>query len=123
MGQQTIRIYLILNGLQSLGIAFFSATYSLFLLAQGLNLFEMNLVNGAFMATLLIAEVPTGAVADTWGRKVSYVASTLLLATSMFAYANAHSFWTCVFAEVIGAIGTGRSPRYSGAQAKSVRPP
>lgn len=105
MAKRTIRLYLILGGMQAFGIAFFSATYSLFLLSQGLNLFEMNLVNAAFMATLLIAEIPTGAVADTWGRKVSYVASVLFYSISMFAYASAHSFWTCVLAEVIGAIG------------------
>lgn len=105
MAKRTIRLYLILGGMQAFGIAFFSATYSLFLLSRGLNLFEMNLVNAAFMTTLLIAEVPTGAVADTWGRKISYVASTLFYSLSMFAYAGAHSFWTCVFAEVIGAIG------------------
>jgi hypothetical protein len=37
----------------------------------GLNLTEVTLNDSAFWITMALTEVPTGAVADTWGRKQS----------------------------------------------------
>ncbi len=50
-------------------------------------------MNAVFMITLLMAEVPTGAVADTWGRKASFIAACVLLGNGMFLYYASYSFW------------------------------
>jgi MFS family permease len=97
--------YYFLTGSFSVALSFFFSTYSVFLISKGLNLFEINLVNCFFVGGVFLMEVPTGAYADVLGRKNSFVAACFILAGSMFLYYGAHSFWTCVLAEVVGAVG------------------
>ncbi len=105
MTKQTIRLYLFLALVRGLGISFISATYVIFLTSRGLNLFEVNLVNLVFFATLFICEIPTGAIADVFGRKISFVCSCFLFCLGMFVYALSKSFWGFALAEAISAIG------------------
>lgn len=105
MVRTTILYYLGLKAAFQFGLTFITATYVIFLITRGLNLFEVNLVNMAFFATMLLFEIPTGAVADVFGRKVSFVASCFIFATGMFMYSAAHSFWGFVAAEMTSAIG------------------
>ena len=81
------------------------STYSVFLMAKGLNLFEINLVNCFFMAGVFLMEIPTGAYADVLGRKTSFVASCFVAGVGMLAYYMAEGFWGCVVAELIVAVG------------------
>lgn len=105
MVKQTIYIYLFFTVLFNMAISFIGATYVMFLLSHGLNLFEVGLVNAVFFTTLIICEIPTGIFADIFGRKVSYVLSYFLLSLSMFVYAGSGSFFWFAVAEAIGAIG------------------
>ena len=86
--------------------AFFFATYQLFLKGLGLNLLEINLVNCFFGLGIMFFEVPTGAVADIWGRKISVVIGCLLMGISFGAYYFSTNFWQCVGAELLGALGS-----------------
>jgi len=103
--KETIWLYFLFTMATSLGMSFISAIYVMFLISRGLNLFEINIVNFVFFTTLFICEVPTGAVADVFGRKVSYVCSCFLFSLSMFVYAISTSFWGFVLAEIIAAVG------------------
>jgi len=103
--KRTVKTYWIVWGIRELGASFFATTYVLFLLARGLNLFEANLVNVVFFATLFLFEIPTGVVADVWGRKISTVIAYGVTALSMGLYFFANSFLTCAIAEAVGAIG------------------
>jgi hypothetical protein len=47
----------------------------LFLLGVGLSFFEVFVANAAFSAGMVLFEVPTGVVADTLGRRVSFLLS------------------------------------------------
>jgi MFS family permease len=105
VAKRTIRQYLILTGLHRFGIGFIAAIYVTFLISKGLNLFEVNMINFIFFTTLFICEIPTGAFADVFGRKTSYVAACLLYATSMFVYGMSDTFWGFGLAEIIGAVG------------------
>ncbi|MDO8507262.1 MAG: MFS transporter [bacterium] len=104
MVKQTIRLYLLLKVVMALGISFISATYVMFLISKGLNLFEVNLVNCVFFTTLFICEIPTGVVADVFGRKVSFIISCFLFSISLFVYAGSNGIWFFVLAEAIGAV-------------------
>lgn len=77
----------------------------MFLMAKGLNLLEINLVNFVFFGTLFIFEIPTGAFADVFGRKLSFVISCFLFAIGLIIYAYATSFWWFALGETISAIG------------------
>lgn len=105
MIRNTIRLYLLLKALSTFGVSFISAVYVTFLITRGLDLFQVNLVNAVFFATMFLFEIPTGAIADVFGRKVSYVASCLLWGISMFLYSGANSFWGFATAEMVAAVG------------------
>jgi MFS family permease len=104
--RETIRHYLLLRSVSAFGVSFIAAVYATFLISKGLNLFEVNLVNFFYFATLFICEVPTGAFADVFGRKLSFVISCTLFAFGMFIYCQADSFWEFVAAEIVAAVGT-----------------
>lgn len=102
---KSIRLFLALSVMERLSISFIFSCYMLFLQANGLNLFEANLVNCAFFITLFLCEIPTGAIADVFGRKRSYVLSLLLHGLSLLIYAGSSTLTGFIIAEIIGAIG------------------
>src|SRR3989344_3476197 len=79
-------IYLFLIAGNTLAASFIWGINTIFLLDAGLSNFEAFLVNAFFTVGQVIFEVPTGIVADTWGRRTSYLLGTLTLATSTFLY-------------------------------------
>lgn len=83
----------------------FFATYILFLLSHGLNLFEANLVNTTFMVSNTILESPTGYIADRWGQKRSHIAGVLFFSLGMFIYGVSGTVWGFVTAEIVAAAG------------------
>lgn len=105
MVERTIRCYLALAAIRSFGISLIGSTYVIFLLRHGLTIFEAQLVNLCFYVTLVLFEVPTGILADVFGRKASFVGSCFLYGASMVMYWRADSFWGFVGAEIVAAIG------------------
>jgi MFS family permease len=85
-GRRVQRIYLLLTLLSTLAASFIWGINTLFLLDAGLNNVQAFAANAFFTAGMVIFEVPTGVVADTWGRRISYLlgAATLLLSTLLY---------------------------------------
>lgn len=102
--RQTIRLFFVLSSVTGFGASFFFATYVMFLNANHLNPLEVNLVNFFFYATIFCFEIPTGAVADIFGRKPSYVISCFLLGISFLLYAFSDCFIEFVASEIVGAV-------------------
>lgn len=99
------RNYLIFSFLLSLTSAFCFVTYIPFLVSHGMNLWQINVINSFFMATIILMEMPTGSFADKFGRHRSLTVSCFILALSYFSYQGANSFWIFIFAEVVAGIG------------------
>src|SRR4026209_872452 len=59
---------------------------TIFLLDAGLSNLEAFAANAFFTAGMMVFEIPTGIVADTWGRRVSYLLGTLTLAGATLLY-------------------------------------
>jgi len=59
---------------------------TLFLLGAGLSFFEVFVANAAFSAGMVLFEVPTGVVADTLGRRVSFLLSLVVLSATTLLY-------------------------------------
>ena len=80
------RTYLVLTALTTLAASFIWGINTLFLLDAGLSNAEAFAANAFFTLGQVIFEVPTGVVADTRGRRFSYLlgALTLLLATLLY---------------------------------------
>ncbi|MWB99150.1 MFS transporter [Agromyces seonyuensis] len=79
-------VYLILLTGNTLAASFIWGVNTLFLLDAGLTNFEAFAANAFFSLGMLVFEVPTGVVADMWGRRVSYLLGTLTLATTTALY-------------------------------------
>ncbi|MEI6552934.1 MAG: MFS transporter [bacterium] len=105
MNKRTIVQYLTLMSLSSFSRGAIAAIYVPFLIAGGLNLLEVNLVNLIYFSTLFICEIPTGAFADIFGRKASFVVSCVLTSIGGIMYASSKTFWGFASSEAVLAIG------------------
>ena len=84
--KRIIRGYLTVNGLFTLSASLIWGINTLFLLDAGLSIFEVFVANAAFTAAMALFEVPTGVVADTRGRRASFLLSEAILAVGTLAY-------------------------------------
>ena len=80
------RTYLTLLLGNTLAASFIWGINTLFLLDAGLSNLEAFAANAFFTAGMVLFEVPTGVVADTWGRRASYLLGTVTLSASTFLY-------------------------------------
>lgn len=102
---RTERTFYVVSAGYNFGGWFMAPVYPLFLLSRGLDLFQMNTVLGVFLLGNFLFEVPTGAVADYFGRKISFLASCTVRMVAFTMYAFADSFGEFLVAELIDAIG------------------
>ena len=84
--RQVQRTYFLLTLLSTLSASFIWGVNTLFLLDAGLNNAGAFTANAFFTAGMVVFEVPTGVVADVWGRRLSYLlgSATLLLSTLLY---------------------------------------
>jgi MFS family permease len=78
--------YLTLLFGNTLAASFIWGINTIFLLDAGLSNLEAFAANAFFTAGMVLFEVPTGIVADTIGRRVSYLLGTVTLALSTLLY-------------------------------------
>ncbi len=102
-------VYLLLLLLNTLAASFIWGINTLFLLDAGLSNTEAFAANSFFTAGLVIFEVPTGVVADTRGRRASYLLGTLTLTVSTLLYVwmwyVSAPFWAWALASVLLGLG------------------
>ena len=82
---------------------------TIFLLDAGLSNFEAFAANAFFTAGMVIFEVPTGIVADSWGRRASYLLGTITLAVTTAIYLwlwyVQGPFWAWAISSVLIGLG------------------
>jgi MFS family permease len=86
LARRVQRVYLTLLLGNTLAASFIWGINTLFLLDAGLSNLEAFAANAFFTAGMVVFEVPTGVVADTWGRRVSYLLGTITLSGSTLLY-------------------------------------
>ncbi len=101
------RTYLVLILLQTLAASLIWGINTLVLLDAGLSITEAFVANAAYTAGMMIFEVPTGVIADTFGRRVSFIlgAVTLLVTTVAYLglwYVQAGIGWWILVSALIG---------------------
>jgi MFS family permease len=84
--QRIIRTYLSIAATTTLAQSLIWGVNTLFLLKAGLSIFQVMLINAAFTVSQALFEVPTGVVADTVGRRVSYLLSVVIILASTLLY-------------------------------------
>ncbi|MGO4471171.1 MFS transporter [Arthrobacter sp. M-10] len=100
-------VYLTLTLGNTLAASFIWGINTLFLLDAGLSNLEAFAANAFFTAGMVVFEVPTGVVADGWGRRVSFLLGTVTLAGSTYLYfllwqLSAPFLWWAVVSVLLG---------------------
>ena len=103
------RIYLTLVLGNTLAASFIWGINTIFLLDAGLSNLEAFAANAFFTVGMVIFEVPTGIVADTIGRRVSYLLGTVTLAATTLLYVMLWQiegpFWAWAVVSVLLGLG------------------
>ncbi|GAB2716779.1 MFS transporter [Arthrobacter bambusae] len=100
-------VYLTLTLGNTLAASFIWGINTLFLLDAGLSNLEAFAANAFFTAGMVVFEVPTGVVADGWGRRISFLLGTVTLAGSTYLYyllwqLSAPFLWWAVVSVLLG---------------------
>lgn len=103
---RTERTYYVIICLYRLSWSALGPTYAMFLIGRGLDLVHLNLVLAVYLLVTCLFEVPTGAVADVFGRKASFILSCVIRALAFGLYYFSDTFAEFLVAEFIDAVGT-----------------
>jgi MFS family permease len=108
--------YFTLAGLYTLSAALIWGVNTLFLLDAGLSFFEVFVANAAFSAGMVVFEIPTGVVADTLGRRLSFLLSVTVLAATTLLYVGLAEVGAGIVPFALVSVGMGLGfTFYSGA--------
>lgn len=103
------RVYLTLMLGNTLAASLIWGINTIFLLDAGLSNLEAFAANAFFTAGMVLFEVPTGIVADTVGRRASYLLGTLTLALSTLLYVGLWQieapFWQWAVVSILIGLG------------------
>lgn len=101
--------YIILTLLNTLAASFIWGVNTIFLLDSGLTNTQAFAANAFFTFGQVLFEIPTGIVADTWGRRSSYIMGTVTLSISTLLYLLAwqiHApFWVWAATSILLGLG------------------
>jgi MFS family permease len=104
---QAIYLYLVLGN--TLAASFIWGINTIFLLDAGLSNFEAFLANALFSVGMVLFEVPTGIIADTYGRRISYLLGTITLSVStalyLFMWMIHGPFWGWAVSSILLGLG------------------
>lgn len=107
--EQVRRTYYVLGFGNTLAASLIWGVNTIFLLDAGLNNFEAFAANAFFTAGMVLFEVPTGIVADSWGRRLSFLLGTVTLAVTTVLYVMlwyVHGpFWAWAISSALIGLG------------------
>jgi len=86
-------------------LRFFEAFLILFLLEKGLSFSRIGILYALREISINLFEIPSGIIADTWGRKQSLIGSLLLYILSFLTFYFFSSFWFFVPAVILYGMG------------------
>jgi MFS family permease len=81
-----IRAYYWIAGTYTLAASCIWGVNTLFLLSAGLDIFEVFVANTAYTIGTVLFEIPTGVLADTRGRRASFLIGVIVLLLTTLAY-------------------------------------
>ena len=71
----------------------------------GISFFQVMILQAIFTLSIFFLEIPTGVVADKFGRKTSLILSGLVGILAVFVYSSHPNFWVFALGEFLWAIG------------------
>jgi DHA3 family tetracycline resistance protein-like MFS transporter len=101
---RNIRLYYAIESILSLTGGIILPVYVVYFRNFDITLFQVAFLAALFEATIIIFEVPTGTLADKYGRKLSTIIGLLLYALSGFIFFRFTNFVGFIIAEIIFGI-------------------
>lgn len=86
-------------------LRFFDAFFILFLVEKGLSFTQIGILYAVREIVINISEIPSGIIADTYGRKKALAGSFILYILSFLVYYLSSGFWLFMLAFVLYGIG------------------
>lgn len=93
-------IYFIFTDFWALG-----AIWIIFLQENGLSLTEVALIDIAFFGSIFLFEIPTGIIADKFGKKTSLILSAVVQFIGVISYGLSTDFLSYIISYVIWGLG------------------
>src|SRR5438552_2762117 len=73
---------------------------------RGLSLTQITLLDTPYFILMVLAEVPTGAIADRFGRRTALIASSLLFAVAVFVFGIADNYFIIIISYSAWGLAT-----------------
>ncbi|MGQ0802877.1 MAG: MFS transporter [Actinomycetota bacterium] len=114
--RRVVRTYYLIAGLYTLSASLIWGVNTLFLLHAGLDIAGVFVANASYTAAMVLFEIPTGIVADTRGRRLSFLCSVVVLLTATVAYVGVPAVGGGLLLFCLASVGLGLGYTfYSGA--------
>ncbi len=86
-------------------VGFWLPVIVLFWQANGLNMKQILLLQSIYSIAVIILDLPTGAFADYFGKKISLVLSSIFICIGSIVYGYGTGFWQFMVAEILFGVG------------------
>ncbi len=77
----------------------------LFYQSNNMGMHEIFVLKAIYSVAIVFMEIPSGWMADVWGRKKTLVLGSILGSAGIFIYMLSYGFWAFALAEIILGIG------------------
>ena len=77
----------------------------LFYKSNGLGSYELFVLKAIYSVAVVVMEIPSGWMADVWGRKKTLILGSILGSLGFLIYSFSYDFWAFVAAEIVLGIG------------------
>ncbi|MCK3684881.1 MFS transporter [Maribellus sp. YY47] len=77
----------------------------LFYQDNGMGMHEIFVLKAIYSVAIVTMEIPSGWMADVWGRKKTLILGSILGSAGFFLYSLSYGFWAFAMAEIILGIG------------------
>lgn len=71
---------------------------------RGLSLTQVTALDAPFWLVMVLAEVPTGAIADRWGRRLSLLLGAIGFAAAVFIFGISTTYWWLLLSYLIWGV-------------------
>jgi MFS family permease len=86
-------------------LEFFAPVIVLFWQSRGLNFSQIMILQSIYAVSVVILELPTGALADYFGKRLSLIFGALFFSLGFLIYGISSVFWHFVLGELILGVG------------------